>query len=219
MVSLSAILSRYGPILLLDAASAVVHAGWISADDHTAWTSSSAEAGVGVFAALRQLGRSPNEAAAFVFCEGPGSILGIRTVATILRTWTALRPRPVFAYRSLELTARSRPRPDATVICDARRQSWHALSLDATAAPGPLLHVDTLNLPAGPLFTPAGFRRWSALPDRLVEEIPYQPAQLAEALRDAALLRSTQEPDAFLHEDPSYVQWNPQVHQAPEARP
>jgi hypothetical protein len=30
------------------------------------------------------------------------------------------------------------------------------------------------------------------------------------------LFRQTEEPDAFLHEEPSYAMWTPQVHQAPE---
>jgi tRNA threonylcarbamoyladenosine biosynthesis protein TsaB len=36
---------------------------------------------------------------------------------------------------------------------------------------------------------------------------------------DEPFFRESPEPDAFMHEQPSYVAWTPQVHQAPSAAP
>ncbi len=216
MFTLRSILETYRSVLVLDAASAHVHAGWILSDSSSRWSKIEAEASSGVFAAIQELSVDPAEVGAFVFCEGPGSILGIRTVATAIRTWVAMSPRPVFSFRSLELVARTAGRPGQTVICDARRQSWHATAIGHELTLGPLRRIPTAELPPVGLITPAGFRRWSAPPTAVPLAVPYEPARLANALAEIALLREAPEPDAFLHEDPAYAPWTPAVHRAPE---
>jgi tRNA threonylcarbamoyladenosine biosynthesis protein TsaB len=48
-----------------------------------------------------------------------------------------------------------------------------------------------------------------------VERVPYSvPERLARAV-DADIFTATTAPDAFLHEEPSYVTWTPQIHRAP----
>ncbi|MCF3649667.1 peptidase M22 [Synoicihabitans lomoniglobus] len=215
MLALNDIHSRHGPTLILDASSTVIHGGWLPVSGDARWTRIEAEASAGIFQVLSDLGSQPREAACFVFCEGPGSILGIRTVATVLRTWIALQSRPVYAYRSLELTAHQWAQPGEAVICDARRQSWHTLTRATDATLGPIKRVATADLPGSGLLTPDGFRRWSALPAAAPRTVPYDPTALSGTLANTPLLRETNDPDAFLHEDPSYATWTPQVHQAP----
>lgn len=219
MQSLDSLLRHHPSLLILDAASASVQAGWIERGANPRWVSIAAEASAGVFAAINELEVSPNAATAFVFCEGPGSILGIRTVATAIRMWTALRPRPVYSYRSLELIARTHGRPGQIAICDARRQSWHATAIDANHAIGPLTRIPTAELPRSGLITPAGFRQWSAAPAPAPTVVAYEPDRLTTDLSDFPLLRDAPEPDAFLHENPSYVQWTPAVHRGPPPSP
>jgi tRNA threonylcarbamoyladenosine biosynthesis protein TsaB len=216
VLSLQSILQSHPTLLLLDASSANVHGGWISRNATADWVKVEAEASSGVFAALRELDKSPNEASAFIFCEGPGSILGIRTVATAIRTWTALSSRPVYSYRSLELTALCSAQRGQTVICDARRQSWHAVSVSDEGSLGPITRIPTAELPDSELLTPAGFRQWSASPPRTLSSVPYDPPRLATDLRESPILRETSAPDAFLHEDPSYAKWTPAIHRAPK---
>lgn len=208
MLSLRQLLVRHSPVLLVDAASVQVQVGWITRDGTTRWATSNEEAGVGVFRCLEQLSAQPDEAAAFVFCDGPGSILGVRTVATAVRTWSVLSPRPAFAYHSLSVVAAALNEPAALVIADARRDSWHGLSLG-----GKLRRIPTAEL-AGPLVTPDGFRNWTPLPAG-VRHMPYILADLLPRTADIGLFRETDAPDAFLHEEPSYVTWTPQVHRAP----
>lgn len=207
MPSLRQLAASHGPLLILDAASARIQVG-VWRGDAGEWRASDEESGVGVFRCLEGLGVRLEEIGAFVFCEGPGSILGIRTTAMAIRTWNILRPRPVFAYSSLALVAQALGRPDLGVIADARRDSWHRFQLG-----GALRRVPTAEL-SGPLAMPENFRHWSALPAG-VERVPYALTELLPRTVDAELFHHTEAPDAFLHEEPSYVTWTPQVHRAP----
>ncbi|HEX2100226.1 MAG TPA: peptidase M22, partial [Candidatus Synoicihabitans sp.] len=105
-------------------------------------------------------------------------------------------------------------RPGLTVIADARKQSWHALTIDASGRPGPIARLAPHDLTA-PLATPRGFRQWSPLPALPLEEIDYDVPALWSAAHDVELLRAANEPDAFLHEEPDYATWTPKIHQPP----
>jgi tRNA threonylcarbamoyladenosine biosynthesis protein TsaB len=216
MPSLHQLLAAHAPLLVLDAASARVQVGWLgekNAGGAARWEGSDDEAGLGVFRGVEKLGVNPLEAGAFVFCDGPGSMLGIRTVAMALRTWRVFAPRPVFAYGSLALVAHALGRSDVTVIADARRDAWHAFNLHPGGA---LRRVPAAEL-TGELVMPEPFRHWSPLPAK-VTRVPYSLAELLPRVADADLFRATEEPDAFLHEEPNYATWTPQIHRAPGAR-
>lgn len=211
MPSFREILARHEPVLLLDAASAQVQVGWLGANPHTPprWTESNAEAGVALFQCIESLNVNVDDVRAFVFCSGPGSVLGVRTSAMAVRAWNALNPRPTFSYHGLAVVAHALGRPEATIVADARRESWHSFSL----ARG-LARVPTAELPPH-LVMPAGFRTWSATPAN-IEEVPYSLATLLPRVMDVpTLLEPAESPDAFLHETPSYVTWTPQIHRAP----
>lgn len=208
MPSLRQILAAHAPLLVIDAASTHIQVGWFAANGATRWASSDEEAAVGVFRCVESLGQNPGEARAIVFCEGPGSVLGIRTAAMAVRTWCALAPRPAFAYQSLALVAAALGRRDIAVIADARRDSWHHFVLG-----GALRRIPASEL-AGELVMPEHFRTWSPLPSR-VQRVPYLLDEIWPRVIDAELLHQADAPDAFLHEEPSYATWAPQVHRAP----
>lgn len=212
MPSLAA-LTLTGPVLILDASASVVQVGVIGPGG-SRWETSSDEAGVAIFAGVEKLGVDFDRLTALVFCDGPGSILGIRTTAVALRTWNVLRPRPMYAYSSLALLAAAWSGPRVTFIADARRDSWHLFD-----AAGVLRRVATVDLPVGEnLATPDCFRHWSPLPAG-TRAVPYRVDALWATAAGSDLLRATTEPDAFLHEEPSYVTWQPRIHQAEAGRP
>lgn len=208
MPTLREILAAHAPVLLLDAASSRVQVGWIGADGAARWQIAEDEAGVGLFRCLEALDLKPSQTGAFVFCDGPGSVLGCRTAAMAVRAWNVVAPKPIFAYHSLAVVAHALGEPHTTVIADARREAWHAASAGA-----PLRRVPTAEL-SGELVTPEGFRHWTPLPPA-VRQVPYSLADLLPRVLDADLLRATEAPDAFLHEEPTYVTWTPRVHRAP----
>ena len=107
MPSLSQILAERSPLLLIDAASARIQVGILGAGEPPRWSSRQEEAGIGIFECLDELGDEMDSVRSFAFCEGPGSILGIRTSAMALRIWNVLMPRPTFAYIGLAVVARA----------------------------------------------------------------------------------------------------------------
>lgn len=194
--------------LVIDAASALIQAGHLATNGEVRWASSTEESGIGIFQCLERLQIDPLLTGTFIFCEGPGSVLGIRTAAMAIRTWEVLRPVRVYSYCSLALVAHAASDRTATVIADARRECWHRF----TVADG-LTRVEAASLP-GKLLMPAHFRHWSTLPAG-VELVPYDLPELVRTVGHLDLLRENREPDAFLHEEPSYVTWTPQIHRAP----
>ncbi len=223
MLCLRELLGQHPSLLLLDTASARVQVGlWqtTSADEPiSSWETQLGEAGSALFACIETLlarhALALDAIDAFAFCEGPGSTLGIRTAATALRTWRVLRARPVYSYQSLTLAAQGLARlggqRDFTLIADARRETWHALHVSADGQPAALRRLPPREL-TGTLYTPSDFRSWSQ-PPADVRPTPYDLPALWPALLDAPLFQLNSEPDAFLHEEPSYQTWTPQIHQ------
>jgi tRNA threonylcarbamoyladenosine biosynthesis protein TsaB len=215
MPSLRQLLAEHPTLLLIDTASTRVQVGlWTAGEtEPPRWRVSDTEASTGLFecvdAVLREAGLRIADIGAFVFCEGPGSVLGIRTAAVALRSWRAVHSNATaYSYQSLDLVARAVNRPEVNIIADARRDTWHVMQ------PGrSLRRVPAAEL-TGELIMPEHFRHWTALPSA-VTTTGYDVATLLAALSDADLFRPSEQPDAFMHEDPSYVTWTPQVHQAP----
>jgi tRNA threonylcarbamoyladenosine biosynthesis protein TsaB len=225
MATLAQLLAHHRRILVLDAASTGTQAGLLRAGSPAGWRRLEAEAGQGIFAGTEAVLAAASlplgEIDAFVFCEGPGSMLGTRTIAMALRTWQILHPRPAYAYQSLALAGRAewarRPRAFA-VIADARRETWHVQAVAADGRMAPLQRVPTGELPAGELVTPENFRVW-APPPRPAAACSYDLAQIFPTLGDGDFFRPVDAPDAFQHEAPAYKKWSAQVHRAAAPAP
>lgn len=209
MVSFSEILARHAPLLVIDTASARSQVGWVEAANSGRWIVQDGEAGISLFECVDRLMIDVSTARGFVFCEGPGSILGIRTAAMAIRTWRILNPIPVFSYGSLAILAHALGKADATVIADARRNTWHAQNLDGSAR-----RVAVTEL-SGELITPKGFRAWSSLPEG-TSSADYNVENLILATASSRLFKEVAHPDAFLHDEPDFAPWTPKVHRAPE---
>jgi tRNA threonylcarbamoyladenosine biosynthesis protein TsaB len=217
MPSLRQLLAEHPVLLLIDTASARVQIGlWERGESATArWKTSDTEASTGLFDCVESLLVEANlriaDINAFVFCEGPGSVLGIRTAAVALRSWRVLAPESAcYGYQSLDLVARALNQPGSHIIADARRDTWHVAQVGTV-----LKRVPTAELP-GELIMPEFFRHWTPLPPNATTT-SYELKALLMPLADADLFRASPEPDAFMHEDPTYVTWSAQVHQAPRS--
>jgi tRNA threonylcarbamoyladenosine biosynthesis protein TsaB len=229
MASLNSLLAAHGVVLLIDSSAARVNVGLLRREAGAAWRQSPREAGIAIFegvdGVLAEAGIGVHDLGAFVFCEGPGSTLGIRTAAMALRTWQVAGPavRPAYAYRSLELVAHdlqsAEVRLPFAVIADARRNAWHFVAAADGQVIGPLQRVPRATVAdfPGELYMPADFRAWAA-PPRPARSIPYPVPQLWQRQGDADLLRPAPQPDAFLHEESTYAAWTPQIHRAPRPK-
>ncbi|PTY04996.1 peptidase M22 [Opitutaceae bacterium EW11] len=221
MLSLRDLLSRHSPLLLIDSSSSNIQVGLLRSDAAPVWTEAIDEAGTAVFAGadrvLSQAGVRLADVRAYAFCDGPGSVLGIRTAAVALRTWRVVHALPAYAYCSLRLVAAfqlqaGEPAPFA-VIADARRDTWHRVAAAENGELSPLHRTPGASV-SGSLLTPQHFRSWAALPAG-TRQVPYSVRDLLAALETTPLFHETSEPDAFLHEEPVYQTWTPQVHRAP----
>jgi tRNA threonylcarbamoyladenosine biosynthesis protein TsaB len=220
MPSLAQLLTTHGNLLVLDAVSTHVQVGLLQAGKAPIWLESEAEAGSAIFAlsgqALASSSLKMTEIAAFAFCEGPGSMLGTRTVAMALRTWQTLAPRAAYSYQSLAIASRAawRRSPRAfAVIADARRDTWNYQAITAEGNLAPLTRIATAALPSDELLTLENFRAWSQPPPDL-KTIPYRLADIFASIADDDCFQSSAEPDAFQHEAPEYKKWSAQIHSA-----
>jgi tRNA threonylcarbamoyladenosine biosynthesis protein TsaB len=223
MARLAQLLANHRRILVLDAVSTQVAVGLLRADESAIWAQSSDDASRGIFrgteTVLSQAAVSLADIDAFLFCAGPGSMLGTRTVAMTLRTWLTLKVRPAYSYQSLAAAARAEwiRRPRAfTVIADARRETWHTQAIATDGSLSPLQRAAAAGLPAGELLTPAHFRAWSTPPPG-IGECPYDLAAIFARLGDSDIFHADTAPDAFQHESPEYKKWSAQTHSAETA--
>lgn len=223
MAALAQLLANHASILILDAASTVVQVGLLRRSNPSLWETSSVESGQALFtctsSCLRGAGLELRDITAFIYCEGPGSMLGIRTAVMAIRTWQAELPRSAYAYQSLAVAGsalqHAKPGHAFHAIADARRDSWHVQSFDSNS-PTPLRRLAGADLPAGELVMPAHFRTWSRLP-RPATNCNYDLAEIFTRLGDGDFFRETRAPEVFQHEAPEYKKWSAQVHSAATA--
>lgn len=221
MATLAQLIATHGCILALDAASTTVQVGLLRANAAPLWHSSAEESGQSLFtctdACLRTAGLAMHDVQAFVFCEGPGSMLGVRTVAMAIRTWQSEIPRPAYRYQSLALAAHFASTQKLArrfaVIADARRETWHCQIVEIDGRMSALQRLPLADLPKLELLTPENFRVWSALPAS-VSTCSYDLQKLFLAASDGDYFQPTDTPDAFQHEAPDYKKWSAHTHSA-----
>ncbi|MEN9840468.1 MAG: hypothetical protein RL376_268 [Verrucomicrobiota bacterium] len=224
--SLRQLLALHPSLLLVDSCSTRVEAALWHGDLNSppVTASQDGEASDALPAAVSNVlaaaGRKIASLDAVVFCEGPGSVLGIRLAAASLRAWRAINPSlALYSYQSLPLLASAHP--GFVILADARRDSWHAVQPEN---PSQIQRLPTADLAplalAHPLGSPATFRRWSTPPANVeLHPLAYSAAALLSAAPDTPFFTAAPEPEAYLTEAPSYVTWTPQIHQAPGTRP
>lgn len=162
--------------------------------------------------------------AGFLFCEGPGSILGIRIAAAVIRGKNALgKPLPVLAFQSLRLTAtlllRAFPQTkNFVVLAESRMNAWNLLAVENGVPAAQFREVKTPELPTcaqGKVFLLPQRR---AIPPP-VETTPVNPAELLK--NDPQVFAENPEllhecgnlPDAINTASASgYVKWSPERH-------
>ena len=117
MPSLRHLLTEHPTLLLIDAASTRVQVG-LWHQDLVSWQIDEAEAGTAVFSCTEKLLAERNltiaDLNAYIFCEGPGSVLGIRTSAVALRTWRVLNPAPPTPTKASPSPPTRSPAPRST---------------------------------------------------------------------------------------------------------
>jgi tRNA threonylcarbamoyladenosine biosynthesis protein TsaB len=217
-------LSTDGPGLVVDGSSASVFVGllrpdgkWLSQMNHK---SAPLE---GLFPAvesvLKAAGCQISEVHDFIYCEGPGSVLGLRLCAMAIQTWGHLREPDVryFAFNSLELTAAliESDAPEinhALLISDWKKDAWNSISLNEGRL-GAITVLDNQavsNWHEGPLFYLPQRKGWQQAPENAIT-LEYSPYRLPEVMQ---LLKKTKRIELYTSTMNVFQKWVPQRHRA-----
>lgn len=213
---MSSALPQNGPVLVLDAASPIIFVGlWRDG----AWlTTRSVEAAAldALFEAvedcLDEADCHLSELAAFVYDEGPGSVLGIRVTAMALRSWKALpelKKTPVFAYRSLEMLAAQIAEGESVkvfrIIADYRKDAW--LSLLVPDGEIDIVSHDAIEQ-GMPLYYLKQRKAWSKPPVGAIE-VALELLAYPELLCGSEICRLVESPGVFTVRVVEYKRWEP----------
>ncbi|MBQ8444879.1 MAG: hypothetical protein IJX22_00635 [Opitutales bacterium] len=222
--------------LLIDASSPISVCAGILGENARTWLRFSEEKSAaleGVFSATQKICEAgvPAGVSGFLFCEGPGSILGIRIAAASIRARLALdcsapdsSARPVFAYQSLHLAAhlilRAFPQEkNFVVIAESRMNAWNMLRVENGVPAEKFSEIKTseTTMLAGEKIFILPHRRTlpsslaDAAPCAIFEMLKNDPAVFADV--PALLHDCGNAPDAVNTSDVnSYARWMPERH-------
>ena len=123
--------SNFSLPLLLDASSTQVHVGVPSTDGwrflHRSETPALASIFEGFRLCLEETDSQAGSTDAILFCEGPGSTLGLRAALTLAKTLLSqLDPPPaILTYNALHAAALLATDPSAPILADYRQGQWY----------------------------------------------------------------------------------------------
>jgi tRNA threonylcarbamoyladenosine biosynthesis protein TsaB len=129
------------PWLVIDASAPVIHVGVLRGAEWLSLRRHEGDALETLFAltseALTRARTRLDDVGGFIFCEGPGGLLGLRLAAMAVETWRRLpvhAGKPLLAYRSLPVAqalAEAASGDSVTVVSPFRRGSFCVLRTGA----------------------------------------------------------------------------------------
>jgi tRNA threonylcarbamoyladenosine biosynthesis protein TsaB len=212
------------PLLLTDCSAPGVRAGILGERGWLAYVKLEGETGSQLFEAVKQLLAETKlqleDFRSFVYCEGPGSTLGIRINSIALRTWTSMSPGTptIYTYRSLVaagmLIELDRKDENAfTILSDLRKNSWNVLRFGPETDSEEIRVVSAEELSEWPesryfiqqrIHSP-GTPPGAELIDYDLEALGSQPHLLAS-------LRQVEKPEIFQTTTTEFKKWTPNRH-------
>ncbi len=153
----------------------------------------------------------------FIYCEGPGSVLGLRLCAMAIHTWGCLCEPTAhyFSYNSLELSAQlvvlDNPNMNqALLISDWKKDAWNSIVIRKGRS-GCVVKMDDRavnNWKDGPLFYLPQRKGWQEIPEKAIT-LEYSPQRLPEAMH---LLKKTKKIELYTTNMNVFQKWIPQRH-------
>lgn len=156
---------------------------------------------------------------AYVYSEGPGSVLGLRLCAMAIETWSRLYPQSarLYAYNSLQLAAAEilRRQPSAQsayIISDWKKELWNSVAIKegkiGTAKPVP---VDQLDAFDGSIYHLPARKGWQNPPE-FAETIQPTPQVLPELMHRPGLLQTTESVQLYRAGTNTFQKWTAERH-------
>ncbi|MDQ8195044.1 hypothetical protein QEH59_11450 [Coraliomargarita sp. SDUM461004] len=212
--------------LVIDGSGSAVFAGLLNEQDQ--WLAKIDRAGTPLeelFPAIQQVLHEADLSLAhignYIYCEGPGSVLGLRLCAMAIETWSRLYPgSPQFyKYNSLHLVAYSLLQAEselqrALIVADWKKGAWNALYI-RNGEVGAAEVIDDAQLATwkGPLYHLPQRKGWQSPPAQ-ANTIRYQPAQLSALRNHSSILNATSGVELYSNGINTFQKWTPERHRA-----
>ena len=214
------------PALVIDGSGSSVFAGVLGADG--TWLAHSETGGAAleslfptVETTLKAAQLSLADLRSFIYCEGPGSVLGLRLCAMAIETWSRLYPASAhyYSYNSLQLSAAlicaDTPGIDsALLVSDWKKGAWNAVTIeDGRPAATDVADDAMIANWTGPLYHLPQRKGWQKPPANAIA-VDYHPARLPEVLH---LPTPTEDVALYASGINVFKKWIPERHRAPNA--
>ena len=159
----------------------------------------------------------------FIYCSGPGSILGLRLCAMAIKTWQSVAQHPVglFNYDPLQLAAcqalqAKKIAANAWLICAWKKDYWHQVSItDGAVKATQVIQQAELNDYSGPIYYMQQRKKWEQPANSIRME--FQPDQLHAVLSDPTWLQATQTVTLSELGQSKFEKWSTQLHRSSTA--
>ncbi len=212
------------PCLVIDGSGASTFVGIIGPDgDWLARASSGAAPLESLFETVEAVLQKANlhfeSLRAYVYAEGPGSVLGLRLVAMAIETWSRLYPDSAqcFAYNSLQLAAARilQKNPDtenALILSDWKKDLWNGAAIEAgLIRPPQPVEPETLAHYGSALFHLPARKGWQSPPPHATT-IENRPEVLTQLLHTPGLLKPTRGVQLYSAGANTFQKWTPERH-------
>lgn len=172
-------------------------------------------------AVLTESGLSLTDIGSYIYCMGPGSVLGLRLCAMAIETWARLYPKSAqyYKYNSLQLSAHALlyatpDLKDALIVSDWKKGAWNALYIrGGHVGANEVIDDGALNDWENLIYHLPQRKGWQSPPDK-VQTLRYDPSIL-DAIRDASgLLQITDRIELYSSGINTFQKWTQTRHRA-----
>ena len=172
-------------------------------------------------AVFSESGLSLTDIGSYIYCMGPGSVLGIRLCAMAIETWARLYPKSAkyYKYDSLQLTAHALVYAtpvlkDALIVSDWKKGAWNALYIrDGHIGATQVINDGALNDWENIIYYLPQRKGWQTQPDK-VQTLRYDPSILDAIRNNSGLLQITDHMELYSSGISTFQKWTPTRHRA-----
>ncbi len=210
--------------LVIDGSGSSVFAGVLDSQNH--WRAKVHRDGAplenlfpAIDVTLKEASIALSDIHSYLYCEGPGSVLGLRLCAMAIETWTRLYPHSanLYKYNSLRLTAlgllHSEPElKDALIVADWKKGAWNALYIKGgLAGATEVIDDETLAAWGGAIYHLPQRKGWQSPPAN-AQTLSYDPTHIATVRENPSLLQPTEGVQLYNSGINTFQKWTPTRH-------
>ncbi len=214
------------PALVIDGSASSVFAGILGSEGQ--WLARSEQTGAPlemlfptVETVLQDAEQPLSALRSFIYCEGPGSVLGLRLCSMAIQTWSRLYPEAAhyFSYNTLQLCANLLVQdsilPEQTlIVSDWKKGAWNAVYI-TDGVIGETCVADDAAIADwnGALYHLPQRKGWQKPPASALT-LAHAPGRLPEVMQTSTLLCPTTGVELYAAGVNTFAKWTPDRHRA-----